>query len=107
MFRLCLALGVVHPDRLGDMMTSAEFSEWIAYYNLEPFGPQMDDLRAGTVAATVANVARSKASKALEAKDFFVSLQEGQHEQRMTVEETIQAFARATGSTVPDHIGKG
>lgn len=106
MFRLCLALGVVHPDRLGDMLTSQEFSEWIAYYNTEPFGPQVDDLRAGVVAATVANVARAKGSKAMKPQDFFASLQEDKTDQRMTISETIQAFARATGTTVPDHIAE-
>lgn len=35
-------------------MSSREFSEWMAYAQLEPFGEQRADLRAGIVASTVA-----------------------------------------------------
>ena len=38
--------------------TSAELSELVAFYGLEPFGPERGDLQAGVVAATVANVNR-------------------------------------------------
>lgn len=36
-------------------MDSRELSEWSAYYGLNPWGPERADLRAGTVAAIVAN----------------------------------------------------
>ena len=39
-------------------MSSREYAEWMAYYRLEPFGEERGDLRAGVVAATVANVNR-------------------------------------------------
>ncbi|AET90680.1 hypothetical protein BSFA1_10950 [Burkholderia sp. SFA1] len=37
---------------------SAEFAEWIAYHQIEPFGTQMEDLRAGVIAAATYNVNR-------------------------------------------------
>jgi hypothetical protein len=40
-------------------MTSAEFTRWIAYANLEPFGYPMDNWRHGVNTAAVVNVVRS------------------------------------------------
>lgn len=39
-------------------MGSAEFIDWLAYSRIERFGPQMDDLRLGTIAAAIYNVNR-------------------------------------------------
>ncbi|MDR6447485.1 hypothetical protein J2794_003601 [Paraburkholderia terricola] len=40
-------------------VSSAEFADWLAYHQIEPFGSQMDDLRAGAVAAAIYNVNRN------------------------------------------------
>lgn len=52
---------------------SPEFSEWMAYAEIEPFGPIREDLRAGQVAALIANVNRDPKTKpdAYTAEDFF------------------------------------
>jgi hypothetical protein len=39
-------------------ISSAEFTEWMAYYKLEPFGDTVADLRHGTACALLANVNR-------------------------------------------------
>jgi hypothetical protein len=39
-------------------MSSREFAEWMAYYELEPFGEERADLRSAIVASTVANAHR-------------------------------------------------
>lgn len=52
-------------------MTQAELVEWIAYYQIEPFGPRRDDYRAGTVAATVYNVNRTKRGKPADWESFM------------------------------------
>lgn len=39
-------------------ISSQEFTEWQAYYSLEPFGQEPDDLRAATLAALTANANR-------------------------------------------------
>jgi Protein of unknown function (DUF4035) len=48
---------------------SGEFSEWMAYAALEPFGPIREDERAGVVASVTANVNRDSKTK----RDPFVS----------------------------------
>jgi len=60
-------------------MSSAELTEWMAFYQLEPFGPERGDLQAGIVAATVANVNRDpkKQKRAFEARDFMPSFEGG------------------------------
>jgi len=40
-------------------VSSAEFADWLAYHQIEPFGSQMDDLRAGAVTAAIYNVNRN------------------------------------------------
>lgn len=50
---------------------STEFTEWMAYDNIDPFGDQRADLRAGIVAATVANFSMSPAQPPLTAADFM------------------------------------
>lgn len=35
--------------------TSLELTEWRAYYTVEPFGPERDDIRAAIIAQTVYN----------------------------------------------------
>ncbi len=52
-------------------ISSREFAEWIAYDQLEPFGEQRADLRAGITAATVANVNRGKGQRPFAAADFM------------------------------------
>lgn len=52
-------------------MSSSEFTEWIAFYELEPQGEWRADLRAGIIASTIANVNRSADSEALTPKDFM------------------------------------
>lgn len=41
-------------------MSSSEYSHWLAFYQLYPFGPERDNLHAAIIAATVANVHRGK-----------------------------------------------
>ena len=52
-------------------ISSAELSEWAAYYALEPFGEERADLRSGIVAATVANASRSEKQQPYSPADFM------------------------------------
>lgn len=47
---------------------SQEFSEWLAYYSLEPFGYEIENYRAGVIAAAVVNALTKSKAKPL---DFF------------------------------------
>lgn len=54
-------------------MTSAEFTEWLAYYELEPFGELVADQRHGVATSVLANVNRNheKRPEPYEAADFI------------------------------------
>ncbi len=45
--------------------------EWIAYAEIEPFGEERADLRAGIVASTMANINRQKGKPAYKPQDFM------------------------------------
>lgn len=48
----------------------------MAYYQLEPFGEERDDLRSGIIASTIANANRGKGQKPFKPSDFMPSVQE-------------------------------
>ncbi|MGE5585721.1 MAG: hypothetical protein ACM309_09385 [Bacillota bacterium] len=53
--------------------SSRELSEWIAFFSLEPWGTEVEDWRAGLIAATIANANRDpkKRRKPYEPQDFM------------------------------------
>lgn len=53
---LALALGRT-LEELGESMSAAEFSMWIARNAKAPIGARRGDLQAGVIAATIANYA--------------------------------------------------
>jgi hypothetical protein len=52
-------------------MTAQEFGEWLADYRMNPWGDFADDLRAGVIASTIANVHRGKDTAAYKPADFM------------------------------------
>ena len=52
-------------------MGSDEFSEWLAFYQLEPFGDYRADYRSGVVASTFANAHRVKDASPFRPEDFM------------------------------------
>lgn len=69
-FRLALALGM-SIRQVQQNVDSAEFSEWIAYCNIEPFGEERADLRSAIVASTIANCNRKANKQAFKVSDFM------------------------------------
>ncbi len=59
-------------------MSSREFAEWIAYHQIEPFGEERADWRAGMIAATMANIFRDakKRRKPYKPQDFMPKVEE-------------------------------
>ena len=57
---------------------SRELSEWMAYYEVNPFGSVRDDLQAGIVASTIANVNRGKNDKSFTPSDFMPYMEKPQ-----------------------------
>jgi hypothetical protein len=84
-------------------MTAREMDEWRAYARIEPFGEERDDLRMGTIAATVANSApfRKKGSKAFKPSDFFPDFEgaakRAEPKKPMTPDETADYLAALMG----------
>lgn len=52
-------------------MSSRELSEWMAYYEIEPFGEWRADVRSAIVAMTVAAANRGKRQGAPKLEDFM------------------------------------
>lgn len=77
-------------------MPAGTWWEWLAYFKIEPFGPLQDDLRAGQVAAVVANTHRNRKKKTLawEPKDFFPALKGPKR--RQTLDEMLRAAEAIT-----------
>lgn len=73
-------------------MTSAEIAEWMAYAQLEPFGEERADLRAGIIASTIANVHRDpkQRKKPYTAEEFMPKF-ERQEKSPQSVAEKIKA----------------
>lgn len=55
-------------------MSWTQFVMWQRYYSLEPFGEERDDLRAGVIASTMANIHRDrdKHPEAFQAAEFVL-----------------------------------
>lgn len=70
MFRLALALGLPVRELLA-RIGSDELTEWMVFYQLEPWGDFRADFRSGIVASTFANANRAKDSKPFTPEDFM------------------------------------
>lgn len=55
-------------------MSHAELAEWAAFFAIEPFGPRREELRAGRIAATIANAIPRRGGEPFHAEDFFAEL---------------------------------
>ena len=44
-FRLCLTLGIAHPDALDELLTYRQFCDWRDHFEIEPFGDVAADER--------------------------------------------------------------
>jgi hypothetical protein len=73
---------------------SAEFTEWLAYYQLEPFGEKREDHRAGTIAAMISAAHGVSASPA----DFFENDVARLQQTPAQMQNILWAFAEAQNS---------
>lgn len=82
-----MALGYHSIDACQEAISSHEFSEWIAYDQLEPIVPPWH-IYFGTLTAAIMNTMRSKKSdKVWSYKDFYPDWQE--HDISQTVDEQL------------------
>jgi len=69
--------------------------EWLAYYQLEPFGEERDDLRAGSIAAAVYNVNMRSGARHLTPHDAALKFAKPQPPPKpLTEEEAAAKFRR-------------
>lgn len=85
-------------------MSSRQFTEWMAYFELEGLGDHPEyraDLRAGIVAATFANAFKAKGQKAISPIDFIPRTDEQRREAPpqdwQTIHQDMVAVARPAG----------
>jgi hypothetical protein len=67
-------VGEVDVDGMLSRIPSRLLTEWVAYYGLEPFGQERENMHAGLVASAVYNVNRDpkKRRKAFSPADFML-----------------------------------
>lgn len=86
--RLAWQCGEPDVDALLARMTAAQFREWCAFYELEPWGPVQEDLRAGLLCSLTQNLWSE--GRKVGPDHFFPSLRGKRR--RQTVEEQILAM---------------
>lgn len=90
--------GELDVDALLRRITGAQFREWQAYYELEPFGEVRADLRAASITQMLYNVNRGKNQRALPLKDFLLKFEADEHEPKQTWQTqwaVVKALAKA------------
>lgn len=94
--RLALACGTLDVDGLLDSISSSQWIEWQAFHELEPFGPERDDERAGIVCETIAlanGVTKKGSKEKLRWRDFYGRSTLGIDRQKLVEKEKqIQEF---------------
>jgi len=79
-------------------ISSRELSEWMAFFSLEPWGTEVEDWRAGLIAATIANANRDskKRRRPYEPQDFMPQHNKPQMEDQSWEEQAriLEMWAR-------------
>ena len=70
--RLALSLGWPNVDAMLREMSAKQFDEWMAYYQLEPFGILAEDLIAAHWKAIYCNSNRKSGKQAAKTEKFLV-----------------------------------
>ena len=78
-----------------EALPSAMLTEWMAYYEIEPFGEERADLRAGIVASTMAN-AIGGSRRTLEPVEFMPRFDQEQKPpmDEQAMKSTFRAIAK-------------
>ena len=67
-----MALGWCNVDAMLREMTAKQFDEWLAYYQIEPFGILAEDAIAAHWKAIYANANRRKGKQAIKVDKFLL-----------------------------------
>jgi|TARA_Y100000310_G_scaffold51927_1_gene47793 hypothetical protein len=86
------------------MCPIGEFRDWVAYYQLDPWGEERADLRSGIVASVFSNaiqalirtVARKRGKgKEFKPKDFMPEFGKKRRQSSQQMQQTLMAFTAA------------
>lgn len=78
-------------------ISSKELTEWMAFYELEPFGYDAENLGHAITASTIANVNRQKGQKPYTIADFMPHEKQEQSIDQML--QIAQAYTIALGGS--------
>ena len=67
-----MALGCPSVDKMLAGMSQREFREWQGFWNISPFGEDVNDERAARAIALQANLNRKKGAKPFTSADFML-----------------------------------
>ncbi len=80
-------------------MSSWEFTQWLQYNKLEPFGDERADYRSAIIACTLANIhGRKKGQKPFKPADFmpkFGEVADDRRQDAKEIEATLRGYAIA------------
>ncbi len=93
MFKLSLVMGKwIHEV---EQIPASELMEYMAEYNIEPFGADRDDLRIGYAAAVTYNVNRPRRARGLKPKDFIPQYHAPRVQSADHIKNVFMMFAKA------------
>jgi hypothetical protein len=78
-------------------MSSAEFAEWMAYYQIEPFGQERDNWHAATLATLIAGSAGAK-GEATKIESYMLRPRPQRRQSPQSIYQAFRAWAVAQGA---------
>ena len=79
-------------QELEESCTAHEFALWMALYEAEPWGPVREDMAAGVIASTIANVNRGKDQAAFKPLDFMPLIKQPEKQEEATSADFLREF---------------
>lgn len=77
-------------------MSSLQFTYWIEYYRMEPFGPLRDNIHTGIIASQIFNSNRGRSTPAVSPNDFILK------NKRQKQESSVSAFIEFLNTAATD-----
>ena len=87
--RLALQLGYANVDAMMREMTAQQFDEWIAYYQIEPFGILAEDALSAHWKAIYVNAHRKKGKQAMKVDKFMLFKEQKKEASALFEEEEL------------------
>jgi hypothetical protein len=82
--------GVLTPEHIPDQITQAQLAEAMAYYQLEPWGPERDSIHAAQITFTL-NQLQTK--RRLHLKDYILKFGPQHREKPKSLSEKLREVA--------------